>query len=167
MSFLDQVYAAGEPRETKADVVDYYQQTYTGRRQAGWKQSLIRDLLPYTPQTGANPAKNLARRFDPSRLNNPEPRNAEQYQELGATLPPKAPHGLHIFGIIWVKYSDDCEERVIDEKIYGDEVKQLYAEAIDEKMLQSMANYYQTGDLDTQGPAICGEPDLQVEAIEE
>lgn len=164
MSFLDEVYAAGELRETKADIVEYYQSKYTGRGAKGWKQHLIHDLLPYTPQTGANPAKNLARRFDPSRLNNPEPRNAEQYQALGATLPPKAPYGLHIHGTIRVKYSDDCEDREIDEKIYGDEAKALFAEA---DALQSIANYYQTGDLDMQGPAICGDDDLHVEAIEE
>jgi hypothetical protein len=167
VSFLDEVYAAGAPRETKADVVEYYQSKYTGRGQAGWKQSLIRDLLPYTPQTGKNPAKNLARRFDPSRLNNPEPRNVEQYQELGATLPPKAPEGgYHIHGTYQVKYSDDCEERTFDEKITGDNAKEL-AKMAEEDMLQALANYRQTEDFDTQGPSICGEPELEVEAIEE
>lgn len=69
---------------SKAEIVTYYQDTYGMK---SWKQKLIHDLLPFTKQTGKNPAHNLAKRFDPQRLANPELRNKKEYEALGKTLP--------------------------------------------------------------------------------
>jgi hypothetical protein len=180
MSFLEQVYDAGTPRETKADVVEYYQEKYTGSGQKGWKQNLIHDLLGARDITRGSVgdveykrlAKNTARRFDPSRIENPEPRNAAEYESLGETLPPRAPYGLHIDGSIYVTYSKDaCVERIIEEDIVGDAAKALFLMA-EEDMKQAIFNAYQSdgaGDIEFKGPSQgdCANPVLTVTAIEE
>src|ERR1022692_3130988 len=83
--------AVAEPiyMTTKEEIVEYYQDKYPGTGKNGWKQHIIHDLLPFTPRTGKDPAKNLSKRFDPQRLDNPEPRNKGQYEAIGMTLPPK------------------------------------------------------------------------------
>lgn len=70
--------------ESKADIIEFYQEKYKGRGKESWKQHLIHDL---SAQTGIK-TKSLEKRFDTQRRNNPETRNAAQYQELGKTLPP-------------------------------------------------------------------------------
>lgn len=90
----DKIDALSTPiyRSSKAEIVDYYKDTYGAK---GWKQALVKDLSPIA---GIKP-KNLERRFDPSRLNNVERRNAGQYAALGKKLPPKAkrlPTNIHI-----------------------------------------------------------------------
>jgi hypothetical protein len=73
-------------RSTKNELISYYQETYQGRGQAGWKQHLVQDLAR---TTGMKP-KNLERRFDPSRIDKrPNKRQQAQYQELGKQLPQK------------------------------------------------------------------------------
>lgn len=72
---------------SKAGIVEYYKDVYgdrTGR--GGWKDHLVKDLAA---QTGMKP-KSLEKRFDPARLNNPEPKNKAQYEALGKKLPPSA-----------------------------------------------------------------------------
>jgi coenzyme F420-reducing hydrogenase alpha subunit len=83
----EQIESIMEPPEfmtTKAEIVAYYQQEY-GKR---WRIELERG--PLSEISGLKP-KNLARRFDPSRLNNvPRTRREkEQYEKLGKLLPPK------------------------------------------------------------------------------
>ncbi len=84
------VASANEPvyMNTKADIIDYYRDHYPATGKGSWKQEIIKNLLPFTPQTGKDPAKNLAKRFDPQRRDNLEPKNAGQYAALGKTLPP-------------------------------------------------------------------------------
>lgn len=178
MSLLEQIYDVSPRRESKADVVAAYQDG-KGNWIKGGKQALIRDLLErnYDVTVGTvgkeeykRQAKNMARRFDPSRINNPEKKNAEEYEKLGETIAPMAPEGgYHIFGTIYVMYSDDCEEREIDETIEGEAAERLVAMRVEE-MLQAAANAYQSqeGDIDYSGPSIgrCAEPDIIVEAIE-
>jgi hypothetical protein len=74
--------------QTKAEVVQRYQQDY-GK---SWRTHLQSELSPFTTSKSGKPMtpKNLARRFDPSRLSN-VPRTAKekgQYEALGKTLKP-------------------------------------------------------------------------------
>lgn len=69
---------------SKAELVAAYQEKFTGRGAAGWKQHLVKDL---SELTGIKP-KNLEKRFDPQRLGNAEKRNAGQYADLGKKLDP-------------------------------------------------------------------------------
>jgi hypothetical protein len=79
----EQVDAISTPiyMTTKAEIVDYYKDT----QGKGWKQAIVKDLSAITGMK----TKNLERRFDPSRLQNVEKRNAAQYAALGKQLPPK------------------------------------------------------------------------------
>lgn len=167
LRYLEQVMAVSHQPQTKAEIIEYYRETYKGRGKEGWKQKLVNDLASIT---GIKP-KNLERRFDPSRINNIEKRNASQYKQLGDTLPPIPPDGgYHIYGVIWVKYSEECEEREIDEYITGKAARRLARMAASESdgLLQAVNNAYQSqeGDIDFKGPQPCAEPDLRVEAIE-
>ena len=74
--------------ESKSEVVAYYQQKYPGKGERGglaWKQHLIADLQAQNPNLKA---KSLAKRFEPSRINTLEKKNASQYAALGQTLEP-------------------------------------------------------------------------------
>jgi len=191
-NLLKQIYAAGTPRESKADNVEYYQEKYPGLGKGGWKQNLIHDLLGQRDITRGSVgekeykrlAKNMSRRFDSGEkngkrgINNPEPRNAAEYKSLGATLPPKPPGGgYHITGTIWFKYADQpCEDREVDEIITGGQAQELANMAYDD-MLQSVLNHYMSNDgtkgsIHNDEPMLatsseCAESDLTVEAIEE
>ncbi len=74
--------------QTKAEIVQRYQQDY-GK---SWRTHLQSDLSPFTTSKSGNPMtpKNLARRFDPSRLHNVPKTKKEkaQYEALGRTLKP-------------------------------------------------------------------------------
>ena len=65
---------------TKSQLVEYYKQEY-GK---SWRKHIQSDLAAITGMK----EKNIARRFDPSRLNSQEKKNADQYKELGKKLPP-------------------------------------------------------------------------------
>lgn len=181
----EQIRAVGTPRDNKADIVEYYQEKYpdTGKRVKEWKQHLVADMLDrlhdVTPATVgkveyARQAKNLGKRFE-QRLNNPEPRKAEEYRDFGETLPTKPPEGgYEISGTIWVKFSDgECEEREIDppEYITGEQAQAL-AEAAYEDALRMIVNEYMEEPFDAEegngNYAIgdCQPPDLIVSAIE-
>jgi hypothetical protein len=165
MGLLEDVYAASHMRETKQEILDYYTQRYPGMGKNGWKQHLIHDLAPFV---GDVKPKSLEKRFDKKRRNDPEPSNAEQYKELGKTLPPMPPSGgYHITGTMHILYSGgSCEEREVDEVISGEDAQNLLNAAAD-NMLQMLINQYQNGDCNMAGPGPCGEPELTVEPIEE
>ena len=150
--------ASIQPPATKAEVVAYYQAKYAGRGAAGWKQHLIHDLLPFTPQTGKNPAKNLAKRFDPQRLHNPEPRNAYQYRTLGATIGVKPPeNGYHIHYDGWILFSNVCSYRTFDVYIVGEWSKQVAADptlVFPAMFLLYMEEDDQDRDIDEQSPSV-------------
>src|SRR6266702_3097193 len=155
-----QVLDESEPRETKADIVEYYQSTYPGFGRGGWKQRLVNDMAAIT---GMKP-KNLEKRFDPQRLNNPEDRNADQYAELGEQLPPKPPeNGFHVEGTIWVQYSEECVDREVDFDIAGDEADELVRLAFAGLGNQAIANSYNETDLDDPNSyAACGDDSWNV-----
>jgi hypothetical protein len=72
--------------KSKADIVSYYKETYTGRGAAGWKQHIIKDV---SAQTGVKPSS-IERRFDPSRIDRMSSSESQkQYTKLGETLPMK------------------------------------------------------------------------------
>ncbi len=178
MSLLDRIYDVSPRRESKADVVAAYQ--HHGQWIPGGKQALIRDLLErnYDVSVGTvgkeeykRQAKNMARRFDPSRINNPERKNTKEYQTIGATLAPKAPtNGYHIFGTIYVKYSDEeCEPREMDEYIKGEAAQNLIGMSAKD-MLQATGRAYQSqeGDIEYEGgPYVCPDSELAVEAVDD
>jgi hypothetical protein len=153
-----QVRAASIPLETKQDIIEHYQGEY-GRT---WAAHLTRDLSPIA---GKAP-RNLARRFNPDRINNPEPRNAEQYKQLGKQLPGKAPEGgYHVWGTIQVKYSGDCEEREVDFDVIGEDADYL-ASASDAAQRQAINNIYNGYTSDDDGYDSCNGWDIHVEPIE-
>jgi hypothetical protein len=183
-NLYDEVLANSHYRETKADVVAYYQEKYTGYGQQGWKQHIIHDLLGQQDITQnsvgkveyARLAKNMARRFDPSRLDRPEPRNADEYRALGETLPPIPDGRFHITGIIWFKYMDEpCESREVDEVLTYEQSQELAGMAYQE-MLQAVTNHYMSndgtgGDIHEDEPMLvssqeCADSDLTIEVIE-
>lgn len=168
MSFFDEIKAASVPLVTKAEVVNWYQTKFPGLGHNGWKQNIIRDIVPFTPQRGKNPEKNIARRFDPSRINRQEKRNEWQYEALEKFRAPDG--GYHIQGFVWVKFSDgECEEREIDEIVKGEEADAL-ALAAAEELKQVIVNIYMMEDPNEKEPSAdtgpCREPDLVVEPVE-
>jgi hypothetical protein len=160
----DQVLAASMPRGTKADIIAYYQAVYPAKGKGSWKQRLVNDLAGIT---GMKP-KNLEKRFDTQRRNNPEKRNAAQYRELGDQLPPKAPDdGFRISGVVYVKYSGDCEERYVNIEVKGGDAEKLVLMAAQEQADQGVVNAYNGLDVDEkQGYLSCRDSQLEVEPIE-
>lgn len=158
MSLYGDIVAGLKPRETKAEVIDYYRQTYKGRGQKGWRQHLVQRLSEIT---GLKP-KNLERRLDPSRINNPEKRNADQYKQLGEELPPMPPdNGFHVSGVIWVRYSEECEERYPDYDLTYEESVQLIRMAHGGMGEAAVSNGYNDKDIDDPEPyGLCQEPQL-------
>lgn len=140
VDFMTQVARVGRYRSTKAEAIDYFQQTYTGRGAKGWKQNIIQRL---SQTTGIKP-KSLEKRFDPSRINNPELRNKAQYEALGKTLPRLPPErGYHVKGKVCISIGGyPCEERIWDYKIVDSVAAYLYRTG----SLQALVNVYM-GDL--------------------
>lgn len=158
MSLYGDIIAGLEPRTTKAEAIEAYQDLYKGRGQKGWKQHIVKRLSEIT---GMKP-KNLEKRFDTQRRGNPETRNAEQYKTLGEELPPVYPeNGMHVSGIIWVKYSEDCEERYPDYDLSAEEAKQFILMAHAGMAEQAVSNGYNDKDIDDPEPyGLCAEPQL-------
>lgn len=167
MSFCEQLHEAGTPRETKADVTAYYKARYPGVRTdskgrtiAAWRSKATTE---YARVTGLSRAS-AAREFQGVRGASSGKKNAAIWKRIGKDLPPAPPeNGYRIRGVIWVKYSDDCEERHIDETITGKAARALSLMECDDAT-QAVANYYQHDDIDEEGPAWCAEPQLTVTA---
>lgn len=156
---VEQVKAAGiQPPSTKAEAVAYYQRIAPATGKNGWKQRLIHALLPFTRQTGKNPAKNLAKRFDPQRLHNPEPRNAAEYRALGASIGVKPPkYGYHITFDGWINFSAACSLRSFSVDVTGEWAKQLSQEPAlfqQAMLLLYMEEDDQDRDLEEQEPSV-------------
>jgi len=127
--------------ETKAQIVQYFQDRNPG---ASWRQPLQTQLGEFT---GKKP-KNLAKRFDPQRLNNPEPRNAAQYKEFGKTLDPqivgykrrRRGQRLRLHGRIYIKVSGDkARPRNIDITLSRDQSKDLINQFKNEEVYSGSA----------------------------
>jgi hypothetical protein len=94
---------------TKADLVEYFRANYPARAtrtQPSWRQAIVAHLAA---NTGMKP-KNLARRFDPSRLHNvPRTRREkEQYEALGKQIGPVAPAAYSVDFVGEVRISGEC-----------------------------------------------------------
>lgn len=158
--FLEQVYAASTPRTSKSDILDYYG---SSRKAA----EAIHRLGIVKNRKGEDVGiDSLMRRFQ-KRGGKSQGENAPVYGILGDKLPPKPPAGgYHVYGTVWVKYSEECVDREIDETISGDDAKAL-ARMAGDAMLQSVVNQYQHGDITQKGPSICQPPELYVDPIDE
>lgn len=146
--------ASIRPEPTKAGLIDYYQQEYTGRGSAGWKQHLVKDLANVTGMK----TKNLEKRFDTQRRNNPEPRNAGQYKALAAMIAPKPPaHGYHVSYDGWILFSNVCSKREFEVDITGEWARQLAADPVlifSAMFLIYMEEDDQSRDIDEQEPSV-------------
>jgi len=175
VSILDEVRAYGRTRETPDEVFDYYKKEYPGSKtlkngkvQYAWQGKLADDLS----QVLGIERKSVMRRFQGVRAGKVSKSQEDEYQALGQSLPLIPPEGRgHITGTIWVKYSEDCEDREVDIDLSHADVVRLFEMAVDE-MIQAVANGYQSNqpgdvDIDFKGPDWCAEPDLQFEMIEE
>ncbi|SRR5260221_727397 len=161
MSLLDDVYEASDPRTNKTDFIDYYQEKYGDN----WKRQAAIDQSG-TTNSSSRAYQSAMRNFQGKRLN--ETGNTPKWRALGEKLPPKPPeNGYHIYGVVYVKYSDgECEERDVDEYIAGDEASALAAMATAEAMAQAVVDHYNTdpfGDESHASIGDCNPPDLHVE----
>ncbi len=163
MSLYDQIIEASPRRETKADIVDYYK----GEYRRNWQSKLTEALFPLA---GVKNPHNLARRFNPDRINKPGSRKEqEQYIELGDIIPPKPADGYRIEGVIWIRYSDECVDREIEEDIEGDQAIQLFKMALVGRAEKAFANIYNNRPIEDEKYKPCSdnEWDITVTAIEE
>lgn len=143
---------------TKAEIVEYYQSRFPGRGADSWKQHLVQDLAANTGMK----AKNLERRFDPSRLNNVPrtKREKEQYVELGEQIGPIPPeNGLLVSFHGEIRISKDCFYREFDDLFLDAEEAQELAETGDIHIV--LTEYFQGQDI---AEDLCGEPQITITA---
>lgn len=154
------------------DVLDYYQKEYPGQqtriyKKTGevktvyeWQGKLATDL---SNKLGIKRAS-VMRRFQGERAGKVSSKQQAEYEELAEDLPPMIPdNGYHITGTIWVKYSEECVEREVDEFVSGEDAEGMIAA---DDMLQAFANYYNTGDVSEGNYDVCDKPKLYIEAVE-
>lgn len=160
--------------QTKEEVVSAYQEEYRGRGSEGWRQHLISDLFGIiygekglSPEDTKKKRKNIARRFDPSRLNNAELKNSNQYKKLGEDLPLMMPESISISGTLLIRYSKDCAERDIDETLIDEEdIKDYMHMMMADLTDQAIVNVYQLGDIrDPVGYAPCQQDNWDLSVI--
>lgn len=175
MSLCSDIIDASDPRLSKQDVVDYYKEKYPGskvdsrgRSIAAWRSHAT---TAYAGATGLSRAS-AAREFQGQRAASSGRANKAIWEQIGEKLPPRPPdNGFRIYGTVWVKYSEECEERDIDETIAGKAAMQLidYAMNCEEQeatLHQAIINQYQNDDIDVKGPNECNPPDLHVEPLD-
>lgn len=143
MSLYQQILGASEQRTTKQDFISYYQSRYG----AGWKRAAAIKI------SGTNDAKarsyqSVMRNFQGKRLH--QEGDTIKWHELTKDLPPMPPEdGYHIHGKIWLKYSEECEEREVDVVISGDEAQRLLSTSVE----YSLINAYNEQGIDDEPPA--------------
>lgn len=141
---------------TKADLIDYYRSHYPSRGADSWKQQLSRDLA----ELAGMKAKNVERRFDPSRINNipRTTREKNQYIELGKQIGPVFPeHGLLIDFDGEIQISGQCFPRSFGNLfIDADEAAELAATG-DFHII--MEEYFQGQDI---AEDLCGDPQITI-----
>lgn len=155
MSLYSDILGGLQPRETKSDILDYYGSSRKAA-EALHKSGLVRDK-----QGEPVSVKSLMRRFQ-QRGGKSQGESSPVYKTLGESLPPIPPeNGFHVSGVIWVRYSEDCEERYPDYDLSASEaallVKMTWAGMGD----QAASNGYNDKDLDDPASyALCQEPQL-------
>lgn len=182
MDFYEQVRAAGTPRETKADVIEYFQETYKGVKTKSngdkvyeWKTELVNALTGVaTNKNGELMSRaNIARRFQSGREVKPEKqqKTKEEYQHIGETIPTKPPeNGYLVEGVVYIKFSDgECEPRDVEEYITGADADALAKAAGDDLLSMLVNRYMELEDGEEPGYSIgqCDDPELTVTPIEE
>lgn len=155
---LEQIAALTRTLSTKSDIVEYYQSRYPGRGADGWKQRLSHDLADITGMK----AKNIERRFDPSRINNIPRRASEkgQYTELGEQIGPVMPeNGLVVDFDGEIKISGQCFPRKFGNLFLdAEEAEELAATGDFHIILQE---YFQGQDI---AEGLCGDPSITIRA---
>lgn len=163
MSLLDQIYQVSEKRTTKQDTVAYYEQKF-GK---DGKNRLVADLSGTTDKK-SRAWKSAMRNFQ---ARNTEKKGQEKptpkWRKIGENLPLKAPPcGYHVEGTVYVKYSGECVDRVVDMDIVGKDADAI-ALMSDAEMAQAVVNLYNEDNVDEkEGYGSCQEPELTVTAIE-
>lgn len=159
---------------TKAEVIEAYQEKYTARGSESWRQHLISDIftirygaLNLSAEDAKKKRKNIARRFDPTRRGQEEPRNRQEYKDLGQELPLMRPESIHISGTIFIRYSQDCEEREIDEELTDEDDIKDYMKMMSSGLAsEAISNIYNDGDVDdVAGYAPCSINDWKVTIV--
>lgn len=158
-SIQTQIRESSRMLSTKAELISYYQAEYPARGKRGvesWRQHLQNDLAPISGIS----AKNLARRFDPSRRDNPG-RAQEQleYQELGEQIGPVAPE--HGYMVTWhgeIRISNMCVPRTFGPLlIEGDDARELTSTG---DVFIIFRVYFQGLDM---AEGWCGSPEITIE----
>jgi hypothetical protein len=164
MSLRDQVDAVSSHRETRAEVIEYFQQEFS----EDWKGELSDALNPVIEDLWGKPMKhsNIMRRFQSGRElgTRVSAKQREEYRSLGAQLPVMAPeNGYVVEGVLFIRYSTICERRELPAPIYvTGEDAELFAQTAD---VQIVINLYNEMDADDpEGYSSCDEPDLTVDA---
>lgn len=154
------IRATFRPRETREDVVDYFQKKYPGTHidkrgkvTYDWKSELVTALQPFTRgrlglmQSRASVARRFQKRGEQEyHETSPSAKQQEEYRALGATLPGIPPDAIRISGTICIRYQDDpCEEREVDELFEGDDLDFLLQTV---EPMQSIVNLYMEGPAD-------------------
>jgi hypothetical protein len=168
---IDQTIAASAPGfDNKAQAVSYYQGKYgQSKTKSGaypWKQHIRKDILavrevrPDIDKTEyKRQDKNLAKRFDPQRLNNAEPKNKKEYQDLslaiGVRKAPKGGYHVHYEGgIQW----SECKQVSFDVDITGELADEVAAHPDRVVQIAIMIYMQQTEEEDEDSiPGPCGE----------
>jgi len=171
MSLYSQAVAVSTPRETKQDVISYFRKEYpgvlstrAGTRVEEWRSRLATAIQPFV----GGKRESILRQFQGARGGGEKvtPKWKQAYEDLGALLTPKPPEGgYHIFGTIWVMYSEDCVEREVDEYISGKQATAFLQDA-----MQALINVYNKMGVDEEepnaGPCNNDAWNLTVEAVE-
>jgi hypothetical protein len=187
LELASKIKAASTVRETREDVIEYYQERYPGQKidKKGnityeWKTHLVEDLQGFTTAKsgGLMAKKDIARRFQKDtktgkmryETSKTTKSQQEEYAALGEYLPRKAPNAIRVHGNICIRYMDNpCEPRYIDEIFEGEELKYL----LQEMDMQVIVNKYMEISLDEPEPTLeecsCSDPDctcdFDVEAV--
>lgn len=148
-----------KPRETRDEVIGYYQSRYPGiaRTKKGepvltkkgeeiplWKRKLAEALQPHTRNKKGEPQKleYIQRRFQTGREKSTRVSKQQQaeYKALGAKLPYIPPEeGINISGTLCMRYQGDpCEDRTFDIDMTDDD----YEFFLQSYQLQSIVNVY-------------------------
>jgi len=182
LELAKRVRDVSSPRESREDVIEYYQEKYPGQKtlkngqvQYEWKKKIVDAELALNPNAKR---ASLNKRYQKEKgverylKGKPKPEVQAQYKALGEKLPPKPPAGITVTGTVCVRYQDNpCEPRTFTVTLEGGEMRVLL-ESFD---MQTIINKYMMIDVDDAEPTISECPcngddcecDFEITAIEE
>lgn len=178
MSLCSDILDVSDPRESKSDVVEYFKEKFPGsktdkkgRTIEAWRSHATTAYQNAYEEVTGNPIKraSAAREFQGKRGESSGKANKAIWEKIGEGIPPRPPEdGYKITGTVWIKFSEECEERDIDETIDGKEAKKLAEWAFNDEECQGtgqkIINYYMEEDIDSNSPGECNPPELIVTA---